>query len=101
MLLSAACPQGGRLECPLSFPSSLSKGDEVRYLMAWADDNPIRGSNLSADPGANTEGRAGRRSSVLPSFGIGTKTISPSARSAELYGQEKIVNTGRRSPGYV
>ena len=73
--------------------------------MAWAEDRAIRGRNPSADPGAKTGGRAAGPLVDRPSFpfpsGIGSKAINPSGRSPEFLEYEKIVNTGRRSPGYA
>jgi hypothetical protein len=73
--------------------------------MAWAEDRVVRGRNPSADPGAKTGGRAARPRVDRPSFpfpsGIGIKAINPSGRSPEHWGGQKIVNTGRRSPGSI
>ena len=71
--------------------------------MAWAEVRAIRGRNPSADPGAKTEAWAAVdnacRLSFPSPFGIGTKALNPSGRSPEHLEREKIVESGRRSPG--
>ena len=62
------------------------KGFGVQSSTAWAEDKATVGTDLSADPGAKTEGRAMdsslARLSRLP-FGIGSKAINPSRQSRE------------------
>jgi len=57
----------------------------VSWTPAWAEDRALLGSNPSADPGTNTEGRAAvpNAARLFHPFGIGTKAINPSGRSPE------------------
>ncbi len=54
----------------------------VEQLSARAEDTALLGRNLSADPGAKTEGRPAPTVARLcpTSFGIGTKPVNPSRR---------------------
>jgi hypothetical protein len=63
------------------------RGEVVSWSPTWAEDRATVGTDLSADPGAKTEGRAEDRSTFSARsshpFGIGTKAINPSRRSRE------------------
>ena len=59
----------------------------IQTSSARAEGKALLGSNLSADPGAKTEGRAVHPAACLSSspFGIGTRAINPSRRSREFF----------------
>ncbi len=64
--------------------------------MAWAEDKATVGTDLSADPGAKTEGRAMAQSVACLSptpFGIGTQAINPAGRSPASW-EEKTPGDG-------
>ena len=66
----------------------------IEELSVRAEDKALLGSNLSAGPGAKTEGRAANtvaRHRLAP-FGIGTKAINPSRRSRELLKTQTLGN---------